>query len=51
MYPDTVAAQQICAQSPDPQSDMKFRLAIIEGGSISPDWSIAPADCINSRLS
>lgn len=49
MYPDTVAAQQVCANSTDPEAHMHFRKAIIQGG----DWQdihIDPQDCIESRL-
>lgn len=50
MYPDTVAAQQVCPQSPDPNAYMKFRLAIIQGGEIDGLGSISPADSIENRL-
>lgn len=50
MYPDALAAQKMCSRSNDPDAYLKFRLAIIQGGTIGPGRVIAPADCIESRL-
>ncbi len=49
MYPDTVAAQQICPNSNDPNAYMKFRLAIIQGGQFE-DFRVLPPDSIENRL-
>jgi hypothetical protein len=50
MYPDSVAAQQVCARSDDPGAYMKFRLAIIQGGEFPPIGTITQADSIVNRL-
>jgi pimeloyl-ACP methyl ester carboxylesterase len=50
MYPDTVAAQQVCPGSPDPDAYMKFRLGIIRGGDIEGMGSISAVDSIENRL-
>ena len=36
MYPDDVAAQQMCSRSSDPDATMNFRLDIIQGGERTP---------------
>lgn len=50
MYPDNLASQKKCGNSPDPQAYLKFRLAIIRGGVLGPHRRIAPADSIQNRL-
>jgi len=50
MYPDSVAAQQDCMNSSDPDAYMKFRLAIISGGDSSSGLHIEQADSIENRL-
>lgn len=50
MYPDSVAAQQKCGRDPDPESHMKFRLALIRGGPDGPDGTVADCDSIEGRL-
>jgi hypothetical protein len=50
MYPDNIASQKRCSNSPDPDSYIKFRMAIIHGGEIGPHRTISPADSIESRL-
>jgi len=49
-YPDTVAAQQACTRSADPDAYMNFRLDVIESGNSSKSVSISQADCIYNRL-
>jgi hypothetical protein len=50
MYPDNVAAQQMCARSNDPDAYLKFRNGIICGGAIGRGRSIQPQDSIESRV-
>jgi len=49
MYPDTVAAQQVCPNSNDPNAYMKFRMAIIQGGDYD-NLHISAVDSIENRL-
>jgi hypothetical protein len=49
MYPDDVAAAQVCWNDPDPGSFEKFRMAIIEGG-VSPHITVSRTDSIENRL-
>jgi hypothetical protein len=50
MYPDTLAAQQACAQSADPSAYIKFRTEIIQGGNLSDLIHVDQADSIENRL-
>ncbi len=50
MYPDNIAAQKKCGDSPEPNADMNFRLAIIQGGVIGPRRRISPPDSMLNRL-
>jgi hypothetical protein len=50
MYPDNLASQKKCGNSPDPQAYIKFRLAIIRGGILGPHRRIDPPDSIENRL-
>jgi hypothetical protein len=50
MYPDKIAAQKRCGESPDPDCDVKFRDAIISGGPIGPRRRITTADSIENRF-
>lgn len=48
-YPDRIAAQVACGNSPDPEAHMRFRLAIIQGGQF-PRHTISHADSIQHRV-
>lgn len=50
MYPDNVAAQQMCSRSDDPDAYLKFRNGIIRGGEIGRGRTIAPQDSVESRV-
>jgi hypothetical protein len=50
MYPDNIAEQSRCGQSPDPGCDLRFQNAIIRGGAIGPRRIISPQDSIESRI-
>ncbi len=50
MYPDNVAAQQMCSRSNDPDAYLKFRNGIIRGGGIGRGRTIAPQDSIERRV-
>ncbi len=49
-YPNNVAAQQACINSPDPDAYIKFRLEIIEGGNLSELIDVSTVDSIENRL-
>ena len=49
MYPDDVAAAEVCRDDPDPNSFEAFRLALIQG-SVSPHVTVERTDSIESRL-
>jgi hypothetical protein len=49
MYPDDVAAAEVCRQDPDANSFERFRMAIIDGGD-SPHIKVEECDSIVSRL-
>ena len=50
IYPDSVAAQQVCARKANPQAYLNFRLEIIEGGEHSQLIQVSRADSIENRL-
>jgi len=50
MYPDSVAAQSVCADSADPDSHLNFRLEIIQGKDLSPFIEVSRTDSIENRL-
>ena len=49
MYPDDVAAAEVCRDDPDPNSFEAFRLALIHGG-VSPHVTVERTDSIENRL-
>jgi hypothetical protein len=49
MYPDDVAAAEVCRDDPSPDSFEAFRMAIIQGGT-SPHIKVEVFDSIESRL-
>ena len=49
MYPDDVAAAEVCRNDPDPKSYQVFRWAVITGG-VSPHLTIDRVDSIEHRL-
>jgi len=49
-YPNDIAAQQACINSPVPDAYLKFRLEIISGGNMSDLIHINVADSIENRL-